>query len=140
MTDFESFKAKFGVDDLAFYRNEAWTLSIRPHQPTLGASVLSLNRPSKSLALLSAEESVLLTETIRHFEERVARAFSPDKINYLCLMMFDPFVHYHVLPRYENAISQFGRNWEDSNWPAIPPLLGDHEDIQVLKKLHSALS
>ena len=33
----------------------------------------------------------------------LAKTFAPDKLNYLMLMMVDPDVHFHVLPRYAAA-------------------------------------
>ena len=38
-------------------------------------------------------------------EASVSKAFSYQKINYLMLMMVDPDVHFHVIPRYEETKS-----------------------------------
>jgi diadenosine tetraphosphate (Ap4A) HIT family hydrolase len=58
--------------------------------------------------------------------ERVLHAaFSYDKINYLMLMMNDPHVHFHVMPRYASERTFAGRSWKDAGWPALPVLGGD---------------
>src|SRR3546814_9403513 len=57
---------------------------------------------------------------------------SSDLINYLMLMMVDPHVHFHVLPRYDGERSGAGLTVADAGWPAQPDLrqavkLGDAE-------------
>ena len=50
-------------------------------------------------------------------------AIGYEKINYLMLMMVDPHVHYHVIPRYESPASFDGVAFVDHGWPG-PPVLG----------------
>ena len=40
-----------------------------------------------------------------------------ERINYLMLMMVDPDVHFHVLPRYDSAREFAGRSHSDRFWP-----------------------
>jgi diadenosine tetraphosphate (Ap4A) HIT family hydrolase len=47
----------------------------------------------------------------------LTRCFQPDKLNYLMLMMVDPDVHFHVLPRYEDTREFSGRTHRDRFWP-----------------------
>lgn len=50
-------------------------------------------------------------------------AFAYDKINYLMLMMVDPDVHFHVLPRYA-ALRLFAeQTYADIAW-RVGPILG----------------
>jgi len=53
-------------------------------------------------------------------EAALAATFAPDKINYLMLMMSDPHVHFHVLPRYAGERSIAGMNFVDRAWPVAP--------------------
>ena len=46
-----------------------------------------------------------------------------EKINYLMLMMVDPDVHFHVIPRYAGARDHAGASFPDAGWPG-PPALG----------------
>ena len=45
-----------------------------------------------------------------------------DRINYLMLMMVDPNVHFHVIPRYEGSRSLDGLTIADAGWPGPPDL------------------
>ena len=54
-------------------------------------------------------------------------AFAYDKINYLMLMMVDPHVHFHVLPRYAEDRSFAGAAFADAGWPAAPDLKAVNE-------------
>jgi diadenosine tetraphosphate (Ap4A) HIT family hydrolase len=40
------------------------------------------------------------------------------------LMMVDPHVHWHVLPRYEGTRDGPGLAIEDTGWPRLPQLAG----------------
>ncbi len=45
-----------------------------------------------------------------------------EKINYLMLMMVDPHVHFHVVPRYEGEREACGVRVADAGWPKVPEL------------------
>ena len=45
-----------------------------------------------------------------------------EKINYLMLMMVDPHVHFHVLPRYEGGRDFDSVDYPDAGWPGMPAL------------------
>ena len=36
------------------------------------------------------------------------------------LMMLDPHVHFHVLPRYGSPREFAGSTWNDASWPTAP--------------------
>jgi diadenosine tetraphosphate (Ap4A) HIT family hydrolase len=55
-------------------------------------------------------------------ETALAAAFRHDRINYLMLMMVDPDVHFHVLPRYEKERELAGQRFVDRSWPGPPDL------------------
>ena len=51
------------------------------------------------------------------------RAFTAyERINYLMLMMVDPDVHVHVIPRYSSVRAFMGTDYRDAGWPG-PPVL-----------------
>jgi diadenosine tetraphosphate (Ap4A) HIT family hydrolase len=56
------------------------------------------------------------------------RVVNYQKINYLMLMMVDPDVHFHVLPRYEGVRTHEGVDFADAGWPG-PPALGEAVDL-----------
>ena len=45
-----------------------------------------------------------------------------ERINYLMLMMVDPYVHFPVIPRYEGSRSLENVEIEDKGWPGPPDL------------------
>ena len=54
-------------------------------------------------------------------------AFACDKLNYLMLMMVDPDVHFHVLPRYAVEREFGGVRFTDPGWPKVPNLGHENE-------------
>lgn len=100
-----------------------WLVLARPAQPALGSLVLAAK--SQSLAfgdLESAAHGELKVVTFA-IEAALARAVGYAKINYLMLMMVDPHVHFHVIPRYEGAREWGGREFVDAGWPKAPNLV-----------------
>ena len=116
------FQNKFRTEELLVYRNEAWTWSVRPAQPTVGAGVLSLNRFALRLSDVTAMEMGLLADAIGEIESRVESVFNHSVMNYLALMMVDHHVHYHVVPRYGGVRHFAGREWVDNGWPGLPAM------------------
>lgn len=124
------FAEKFRLDELTVLRTEHWTWSVRPVQTTVGAGILSLNRFATALGDLREEEGAELSRITAMIEERL-RAFStPDKMNYLALMMVDAHVHFHVIPRYAEPRALVGHEWLDGGWPG-PPALSDNATLST---------
>lgn len=123
----EEFRAKFRVEDLMIHSTEHWKWSVRPVHSTLGSGILSLSRFCPSFSEATQAEFADLGVMVGHIEQVLKLAFSPEKMNYIMLMMVDRHLHFHVLPRYSQA-KHFGEmEWIDSGWPK-PPALGDYED------------
>ncbi|MDX1576719.1 MAG: HIT family protein, partial [Kiloniellales bacterium] len=68
-----------------------------------------------------------LGRAVGDIETCLREAFAYDKINYLMLMMVDPHVHFHVLPRYAAPRSFSGATFADAGWPAAPDLKAVNE-------------
>ena len=74
----------------------------------------------KQKGVLSDEAFAELPRAVRDIE-RGLQAFRPyDKINYLMLMMSDPHVHFHVLPRHASPRTLCGIEIADEAWPVAP--------------------
>lgn len=129
------FATKFKLDELLIKRYEFWTWSLRPAQCTLGASVLSLNREAEAWGAVTPDENQELSIVIAEIETRLSTAFAYDKINYLMLMMVDPHVHFHIIPRYCQSKSLLSEEWKDPNWPKPPDLGIGSSDSTLLKKV-----
>lgn len=135
----KAFAEKFRVDELRIFETDYWIWSLRPHQATLGAGVISLKRPCASFSGVTPEEHRDLHQVIVRVESGLMAAFQYDAINYLMLMMVDKHVHYHVLPRYQGPREMFGRLWEDASWPAIPFLGGEPLNSQSLSEIRDTI-
>lgn len=134
------FRSKFQVDALALFSNDGWTVSLRPRACTLGACVISANRPRRSLAEIDAGEAAALIEAVAWFESRARAVFLADKFNYLALMMVDDHLHFHALPRYATARAFAGASWPDPGWPGQPDLTHAAEaDDGVLDQVRAAM-
>ena len=116
------FHAKFRLGDLTVCTDQDWTLSVRPAQPVLGALVLSTRHGATSFGDLDERTGTGFVRLVA-FAERAARAsFGAVRINVLCLMMQDPLVHFHLLPRYAEPVEHSGITWSDPGWPGPPDL------------------
>ena len=111
---------KFGHPQSVLREFEFWSVLLRPVQVTLGSLVLVCREPVAHFGELSAGASAELASAASAIETALGRAFAYDKINYLMLMMVDPDVHFHVLPRYQDERQFEGRSCLDAAWPGPP--------------------
>ena len=124
MSELAKFQQKFRIPELTIRSYRHWTWSLRPVQSTLGACVISARREEPNFSGMSAEECAELATVVKDVESGLKAAFTYDKINYLMLMMLDPQVHFHVIPRYAGTREFAGTTWQDKNWPKPPDTLG----------------
>lgn len=113
---------KFGAPETVIKTYEHWTLLLRPRQVTLGSLVLICREPAKSFADVSEEAFLALRTAVRDADRVLRVAFEFDKINFLMLMMVDPDVHFHVLPRYAKSRRFGGAEFADASFPGPPDL------------------
>jgi len=125
---------KFGHPQSVLREFEFWSVLLRPVQVTLGSLVLVCREPVAHFGELSTGASGELASVAAVIESALGRAFAYDKINYLMLMMVDPDVHFHVLPRYESERLFEGMACLDPAWPGPPDItanLGLNESQQT---------
>lgn len=113
---------KFGYPDTLIAEREHWLVLLRPQQATLGAAILAGKGPETRFADLPAVAFTELGTMVDALETAAAKAFAYDKINYLMLMMVDPHVHFHVVPRYAGQRTFEGVVFADNGWPGPPNL------------------
>lgn len=99
-----------------------WAVLLRPQQATLGALVLACREEAIAFSAVSPAASSELGAIVHDIEAALAAAFAYEKINYLMLMMVDPHVHFHVLPRYAAPREFAGVTFTDPGWPRLPDL------------------
>jgi len=130
----------FGGPTTLIARYPHWLVLARPHQATLGSVVLLSPGPETALPDLPAAAFTELHRVSGDLEAALRRRFACDKVNYLMLMMVDPHVHFHVLPRYAQSRDFHNcRNLEDSGWPGPPNLAGGQKDEGLLRAVRDAL-
>ncbi|MEK6686248.1 MAG: HIT domain-containing protein [Pseudomonadota bacterium] len=113
---------KFGAPQTIIRQYQYWSVLLRPAQATLGALVLAAHEPAQAFSELSQTSFTELHEVTRQIESALTKAFQNDKFNYLMLMMADPDVHFHVIPRYAQPRQFANMEFVDAGWPAMPNL------------------
>jgi len=113
---------KFGYPATLVAEFEHWVVLARPAQPTLGSLVLAAKSEVTAFGDLPHEVHAELKQVTTAIEAALGKAVSYAKLNYLMLMMVDPNVHFHVIPRYEGAREWQGREFVDVGWPKVPDL------------------
>ncbi|MEQ9606273.1 MAG: HIT family protein [Kiloniellaceae bacterium] len=131
---------KFGYPQSLVRDYARWVVLLRPQQATLGALVLVCKEPASAFGDISAAAFAELQGVTGDIEAGLS-AFRPyQKINYLMLMMVDPDVHFHVLPRYAQTQAFEGTAFPDKGWPAVPDLAsGVQPDADTLAALAAAV-
>ncbi|WP_294395662.1 HIT family protein [uncultured Sphingomonas sp.] len=104
-----------------------WVVLLRPAQPTLGALVLAAKSEATAFSDLPPAAFTELARVTANIESALSQAVSYARINYLMLMMVDPNVHFHVIPRYDGARSAEGITVADAGWPKAPALNEAHD-------------
>jgi len=72
---------------------------LRPVQATLGSLVVVCEEPVTHVGAVSEPAFTELARVVAGCEPALSQAFAYVRINGLMLMMVDPDVHFHVIPR-----------------------------------------
>ena len=113
---------RFGYPETLVREYEHWLVLLREPQPTLGSLILCAKADVTEFSALPAEAFTEMNVVVGEIEHALKAAFAYEKINYLALMMVDPNVHFHVIPRYAETRSACGLSIVDAGWPALPQL------------------
>ena len=101
---------------------EHWCVLLRPAQVTLGSLVMICKEDVTQFSDISVGAFAEMGKVTKDIETALKAVSSFEKINYLMLMMVDPHVHMHVIPRYSAARDFEGVEFKDTGWPAVPQL------------------
>jgi diadenosine tetraphosphate (Ap4A) HIT family hydrolase len=113
---------KFGFPKTLVAETAYWCILARPQQVTLGSLVLAAKSDVQSFRALPPEAYADMQKATALIENGLKAFRSYDKINYLMLMMVDPHVHMHVIPRYADNQEFDGVAFNDTGWPSAPDL------------------
>lgn len=133
---------KFGHPASLIRDYRHWCVLLRPAQVTLGALIVGAKSEATAFSELPREAFTELHDVTGDLE-RALGVFRPfGRINYLMLMMVDPHVHFHVLPRYSTVQHYEGVSFADPGWPGPPDLksatgLSDQQRQQLVWDLQT---
>lgn len=113
---------KFGYPATLVADYAHWVVLVRPAQPTLGSLILAAKSEATAFGDLPAQAHAELKLATAAIERALRSVTDYAKINYLMLMMADPHVHFHVVPRYEGSREWQGLVFSDAGWPKVPDL------------------
>ena len=114
--------AKFGYPATLVREFEHWLVLLRPAQVTLGSLVLAAKSDATAYSALPREAFAEQADVVAAVERALAAFVAYERINYLMLMMVDPNVHFHVIPRYSGPRMWNGVAFPDAGWPGPPRL------------------
>ncbi len=110
-------QSKFGYPGTLICDYDHWCVLLRPAQATLAAMVLVCKDEASHFSAISPAAFSELAKATADIETASKSFRAWDKINYLMLMMVDPDVHFHVLPRYGVEQTFEGVTFPDAGWP-----------------------
>lgn len=114
--------AKFGYPGTLVREYEHWVVLLRPQQVTAGSLVLAAKSEATAYGDLPADAFAEQGRIVSEIESALRKAVDYERINYLMLMMVDPNVHFHVIPRHSGTRTIAGIEFADSGWPGPPDL------------------
>ena len=114
--------AKFGHPATLVREYEHWMVLLRPAQVTMGSLVLAAKSAATAYGDLPEPAFTEQAAVIAAIEKALAPFCQYERINYLMLMMVDPHVHFHVIPRYSGSREWDGAEFADHGWPGPPDL------------------
>jgi diadenosine tetraphosphate (Ap4A) HIT family hydrolase len=113
---------KFGYPASLVCEYENWLVLLRPAQVTLGSLVLAAKGEATAFGQLPPAAHAELAAITKDIEATLIAETGYEKINYLMLMMVDPHVHFHVIPRYDGSRRFEDVSIMDAGWPGLPDL------------------
>jgi diadenosine tetraphosphate (Ap4A) HIT family hydrolase len=113
---------KFGFPATLVRELDHWVILLRPAQVTLGSLVLAAKGDATAYGTLPREAFAEQADAVAMIERGLAAFCGYERINYLMLMMVDPNVHFHVIPRYSGSREWSGIDFPDAGWPGQPQL------------------
>ena len=127
---------KFGYPSTLVKEFDHWVVLLRPAQITLGSLVLAAKTNAIAYSGLRREAFVEQADAVAAIEQALTAFVSYERINYLMLMMVDPNVHFHVIPRYSEPRRWNDIDFADTGWPGPPQLDSairlEHEQLAEL--------
>ena len=113
---------KFGYPATLVRELDHWLILLRPAQVTLGSLVLAAKSDATAYHELPRDAFTEQADAVALNERALAPFCDFERSKDWMLMMVDPNVHFHVIPRYSGPRSWNGREFPDAGWPGPPQL------------------
>lgn len=114
---------KFGYPATLVREYDNWVVLLRPAQVTLGSLIVAAKSDATDFGDLPADHFSELKIVTANVSRALGTLIDHARLNWLMLMMVDPHVHFHLIPRYEGNREHDGLSLLDTAWPG-PPNLG----------------
>lgn len=111
------FTIKYKLNDYKLFENDNWIVSLRPEQKTPFSMIISIKSNIFQMRDLNSSQILELQETYKFIENISYDNLKANKVNFLCLMMVDSIVHFHVFPRFESVFNYKNIKLVDKYFP-----------------------
>ncbi len=110
-------------ESVLVFETKNWNVFLNQNQGYLGYCVVVLKRQARTVSEITSEEWNDLHEVIRKTESGIRKAFNATMFNWACFMNNaytksppNPWVHWHVKPRYNKSVNFEGEIFEDKEF------------------------
>lgn len=127
----------FGYPETLIKEYKHWVILLRPSQVTIGSLILAAKSEATHLGQLTEQEWAEFAVVSSDAEQLARTVFGAKKFNYLALMMKDPNIHFHFVPRYSRPVIINGKEFIDVDWPLKTELLPvelSGQDFEEIKR------
>ena len=129
----------FGYPETLLKEYDHWAVFVRANHVTLGSLVIIAKSEATNLGNLSKEEWAEFATVSNEMENLLRKTFGAEKFNYLALMMVDPHVHFHFIPRYSKPVTFNDRVYTDPDWPVKTELKTIETTEEEIKTIQNYL-
>lgn len=114
----------------------SWNWILRFNQTSFASTILYHKSNKKRLSDITEQDFNEFKFIVNFIEKTLSNKTSYDQLNYLALMMVDPIVHFHIIPRYSNSFFFNDLEFKDFSFPNPPDLsLYNHVTDSVKKNI-----
>lgn len=105
------------------FETKFWKVYLAYEQYYLGRCVVQLKRHCRDFTELKKEELLDFLKVVKKLEKAIRKSFNPQLFNWSCLMNNafkfkkpNPYIHFHVRPRYKREIEFAGLTFKDQEF------------------------
>ena len=110
------YAGRFSKPELMIKQGKYWSIVFRESTTTLGNCILICNRECPTFGDLKPEEMDEFPAMCSWYENKIKSLYGAVKFNYIAMMMIEEFVHFHIIPRYNELKEKYGITWVDQDW------------------------